>query len=118
MLNEAITKLETEMGEKQENTYIQYVGNYMVDYLKNHPDHAEKILVEDKTLSGSMKHMEGVARKKKGRGAVVLTDAEGFKAVLDYYGIEEKEVPEPAPASPKPKSKPKRKVDISLDDLL
>ena len=111
MLNDAIAKLEKEIEGDKGSEYTQYVGKYIVEYLNEHPDRAEKILAEGKTLAGSMKHMEGVARKKKNRGAVVLTDAEGFKAVLEYYGIVEKE-----PLDTE-KSKPKRKVDISLDDL-
>jgi hypothetical protein len=111
MLNDAIAKLEKEMEDNKENGCTQYVGKYIVEYMNEHPDRAEKILAEGKTLVGSMKHMEGVARKKKNRGAVVLSDAEGFRVVLEYYGIDDKELPDTG------KAKAKRKVDISLDDL-
>lgn len=111
MLIDAIAKLEKEMEEKKENTYIQCVGKYMVDYLNEHPDHAEKILADDRTLEGSMKHMRSVASKKKVGNVAVLTPVEGFKTVLEYYKIKD-EVPQSEGSS-----KPKRKVDISLDDL-
>ena len=52
------------------------------------------------------------AMKKKVNNVAVLTPDEGFKSVLDYYGIEEKELPKAG------NTKQKRKVDISLDDLL
>lgn len=112
MLSDAILKLETERGNNKDNEYTQYVGKYMVDYLNDHPDRAEKILAEGKTLSGSLKHMESVASKQKVGNFAVLSDDEGFKTVLEYYGIEEK-VPQNDG-----NIKRKRKVDISLDDLL
>ena len=112
MLNEAILKLETEMEGDKSSEYIQYVGKYMVNYLNDNPDNAENMLKEDKTIKGSLKHMEGVAMKKKVNNVAVLTPDEGFKSVLDYYGIEEKELPKAG------NTKQKRKVDISLDDLL
>ena len=112
-INEAISKLEAEMESNKTNRYIQYVGQYMVDHLNEKPDHAENILAEGKTIADSLKHMERVAKAKKSSGMVVLTPEEGFKAVMEYYGINE------GVSVVKPETVPKkRKVRLSLDDLL
>lgn len=111
MLGEAITKLEKEMEDNKSSEYTQYVGKYMVDYLNGYPDYAEKIMKEGKTLKGSLKNMESVARKKKTGNCAMLTPDQGFKAVLEYYGIDEKALPK------EENTRKKRKVDISLDEL-
>ena len=113
MLSEAISKLRNEMESNEADGYIQYIGKYMIDHLNKQPNHAENILAEGKTITGSLKHMERVAKAKKSSGVVVLTPEEGFKAVMEYYGINE----EVSVVKPEPVPK-KRKVSLSLDDLL
>jgi hypothetical protein len=110
------------MEEKTDNDYVQYIGQYLIEYITEHPGHAEAILAEGKTVEGSFKHMESVARKKKKSGMVMLTPEEGFKAVMEYFGIENVEVaPEKMGVTQKVVNigtAKRRKVDISLDDLL
>lgn len=108
MLNEAIKKLEDEMKLNPSNDYVKYVGDYLIDYIKNNTRHAEKILEEEKTIKGSLGFIRKIAKEKAVRGMAMLTPEEGFKAVLDYYEIKEDSHLQVV------KSK---KVDISLDDL-
>lgn len=108
MLRDAIEKLKQEMANEK-NPYIQYVGDYLIGYLKNHEDQVEKILAEKKTIAGSMKFMRTVASKKKQGNVAVLTPEEGFKAVLEYFEIDEKIQLRVVDDN--------KKVDISLDEL-
>ena len=110
MFKKAIMKLEEEMKKDEKSTYIQYVGQYMIEHLQANHIHAENILKVGKTLIGSLKHMEEEAKKKKNGNVAVLTPKEGFKCVMNYYEINE----EIYTAT----HKRNRKVDISLDDLL
>ena len=109
MLNEAIKKLEDEMKLDPSNDYLKYVGDYLIEYLKKNSRHADKILQEGKTIKGSLDFMKNIARKKAVNGMAMLTPEEGFKAVLDYYEINE--------ASTLRLVKSEKKIDISLDDL-
>jgi len=109
MSKAALEKLQKEI-ESKDNPYVKYIGLYLINYIKNNPNHAENILVEDKTILGSLKHMEKEARKKAREGMAILTDVEGFKIVLEYYEIQE--APELRAVGSQ------KKVAISLDDLL
>lgn len=112
-LNEAIEKLEAEIKSNVDNPYIQYVGKRMIEYLTSHVERSDSILTEGKTIVGSMKFMRDVAKNKQSGGVAVLTPDEGFKAVLDYYGIKENALVKESVST----SQKKRKVDIKLDDL-
>lgn len=109
MSRAALEKLQKEI-ESQDNNYVKYIGDYLINYIRNNPKHAENILKEDKTILGSLKHMEKEAKKKAKNGMAILADEEGFKAVLEYYEIQE--APDLRVVSTQ------KKVAISLDDLL
>lgn len=109
MINVAINKINAEIDANADNAYVKYIGEYLIDYLKKTPEHAAKVAQEEKSVLGSLKHMKSVASKKQANGVAVLTPAEGFKAVLEYYAIDEQPIT-------KSESTPK-KIDISLDDL-
>ena len=109
MHKEAFEKLNEEILEKPNNSYVQYIGEYLIDYINQNPQHSELIVEPKKSIEGSLKHMEGIASKNKKGNMAMLTPEEGFKAVLDYYGIKE---------APELKIVSKKKVKISLDDLL
>ena len=110
MVNKAIDKINNEMVKKVNNSYVQYIGEYMVDYVIDHPEYAEAVMEEGKSIDGSLAHMNKVAEKKKIGNMAMLTPDEGFAAVLDYFGIKEKPVLKVVEA--------KKTLDISLDDLL
>lgn len=110
MLKEAISKLKQEIENNQGNAYIKYVGEYLVDYINKNSQHAEKIIEEEKSIAGSLDYMKSEAEKNAKDGMAMLTPQEGFKAVLDYYGINQ--------ASVLMVVSTHKKVNISLDDLL
>jgi hypothetical protein len=135
MSAKAIEKLQSEMAKDTANSYIQVVGGFLIQHLEQNPQDAEKIhakenipvgekmLVEDKTIAKSLEEMKKVASKKKVGNCAVLTDQEGFAAVLKYFGIGT----EPAEYVPKPVESVTEKAksvtsstsfDISLEDLL
>lgn len=88
MLNKAIEKLKTEIDGNKNNPYIQVVGEFLLQHLHDNPSSAEKITQEVKTIGKSLDEMEKAAKKKKVGNCAVLTDQEGFKAVLEYFGID------------------------------
>ena len=115
MLQNAISKLKSEMNQNADNSYIQVVGEFLLNHLKANPESAEKIMAPDKTIGKSLDEMRKVAEKKKVGNCAVLTDAEGFAVVLKYFGIEPLgNVPA---ASPKPAA-PAVDFDVKLEDLL
>lgn len=114
MLNEAIKKIEDEMKKEENNEYVQYIGKYLVDHLHKCQDHAQNILTEGKTILGSLKHMQGVVMKKKSGNVAMLTPEQGFKAVLEYYEINDGFTVDVSIGE----ANPKKKLNIDLDDLL
>jgi len=104
MLKEAIEKITKEMEANKSKPYVQYVGQYLLDNIKE--SSAENILKEGKTIDGSMKHMENVAKKQKVGNVAVLTPDQGFKAVMEYFEIKEAIAVEE-----------NKKISLELDDL-
>lgn len=96
-----ITKFRAEMEQYPNDSYIQVVGNFLIDYLRKHPG-AEPA---DKTIKGSLAEMKREAQRNQSGGVGVLTDEEGFAIVLQYFGLD---------------SEPQRPAGlvVSLDDLL
>ena len=78
MLNEAISKIQTEMEKEKDNSYVQVVGDFLLRHLNIDPAAAERILDKDKNISKSLDAMKKEARKKQKGGCAVLSDAEGF----------------------------------------
>ena len=110
MLNDAINKLRTEMEEKQDNGYVQYVGNFLIERLAKHPEEADKVILEEKTILGSLEAMKAEASKVKQNNMAMFTPDEGFKIVMRYFGLEESRPIEVASIQ--------KKLEISLEDLL
>lgn len=116
MLNQAKVKLQTEM-DATKGSYVKVVGSYLLQYLDDHPEAAEKILVEDKTIAKSLAEMRKVAAKQKDGNVAVLTDREGFEVVLKYFeikGTAENAAPAEKPAA----AKSNVDFDVRLEDLL
>lgn len=118
MLNQAIKKLQDEIKKEQKggvSVYVNLIGNYLIKHISNNPIDAEKIVIDGKTITGSLKAMEAEAKKKKVGNMAILTPEEGFKIVFDYFGIKSGTIlGEPVPDT---QSK-NNSLDISLDDLL
>lgn len=95
MIKKANSKIGSEMLGKKDNPYIQVVGGFLLKHLENSPSDAEKILNKDKDIAKSLDVMKKAAEKKKVGNVAVLTDEEGFKVVLEYFGIGATEVEAP-----------------------
>lgn len=87
MLNKAIEKLKAEMKQNGNNSYIQVVGEFLLQHLEVNPEAAENILQSEKTIGKSLNEMRKVAETKKVENCAVLTDDEGFAIVLKYFDI-------------------------------
>ena len=114
LVNDAIRKLESEMEQNKNFSYVQAIGNFLLQHLESNPAAAEKIMAEGKTIKGSLAELKKEAQKNQVEGCGVLTDEEGFAVALKYYGIDAA-APAPAPAVEK---KPAAEFNVSLDDLL
>lgn len=120
MIENASAKLKTEMDSNKNNPYIHVVGEFLLQHLNQNPQDAEKILVEDKTIGKSLNEMRKVAEKKKAGNCAVLTPPEGFKVVLEYFGIKGAVPPDMSAITAKPiAAEPKSEVDfdVRLEDL-
>lgn len=117
MTSAVIEKLKMEMDSNKDNGYVQYVGNFLIERLAKHPEEADKVLLEEKTILGSLEAMRNEASKVKQNNMAMFTPDEGFKIVMNYFGISQSkaEVANPHTA---PSSSPKKTIEISLDDLL
>lgn len=124
MVNSAITKIQAEMDANKDNSYIQLMGKFFLDYLKDHPEAAEKLASPEKTITNSLKEMEKVARSKKGSGNMaMLTYQEGFDVVFRYFGITGQApaapvINPPSATAPTPTPKPAGNFNVRLEDLL
>lgn len=85
-MKEAISKLKSEM-DKEKSSYVQTVGDFLLQHLESDPAAADKIMVEGKTIVGSLDNMRKEAEKQKVGNVAVLSDKDGFATVLDYFGI-------------------------------
>lgn len=88
MQAQAIAKLRGEMSGT-DDPYIQLIGEFMIKHITKNPEHAENVLVEGKTVAKSIDAMAAEAKTKQKNGRAMLTDAEGYAVVLNYFGIEQ-----------------------------
>ena len=83
----AMDKLRDEMATDN-SRYVQVVGEYLTEYLLEHPEAEEALLNSAKTIYGSLKQIEAEVRKTQKGSFGFLTDVEGFGMVLEYFGID------------------------------
>lgn len=110
MLQQALQKLQKEIGEKSKDAYVNHVGAFLIKHVKEHPEHAAFIIADGKSIVGSLAAMKEAARKHQSNGVGVLTDEEGFKIVLTYYAI-------PVQNETKKAAEPELSI-TSIDDLI
>lgn len=134
MTAKAIQKIQAEMDANTNNPYVQVIGEFLLQYLPDHIDLAEKIMEEKKSIASSLDAMRKVAEKKRVGDVAVLTDEEGFETVLAYFKnplpvvpAAPVRTPQPLPAVPpkrtaaEPIKKPNKKEDtgqLTLDLFL
>ncbi len=126
-MNEAIQKINAEIEKEKSNPYVKMIGQFLIGYIEQNPESAEKFADKDKTVLKSLDAMRKAAEKKKSGNYAILTDQEGFEIVLEYFGVDAKlgvkpklDALAPAPTVPQIQSVPKTESNfsISLDDLL
>lgn len=127
MLDKAIEKLQTEANKKLSDRTIQNVCEYLIDYVQAHPETASKIMTAGKTIAGSINAMRDAARKMvHGSGAAVISDADGYKIIRNYFGItggDDQDDARPAitvvkSASAADPAVPAAELNVSVEDLL
>lgn len=110
MLQQALQKLQKEVGEKSKDAYVQNVGSFLIGHVRKHPEHAAFIIADGKTIAGSLAAMKEEARKNQSNGCGVLSDEEGFAIVLKYFGV---------PVQEQQQAIPQPEFSVStIDDLL
>jgi hypothetical protein len=113
MLQEALRKLQLEVSDGKKGSYVAPVGSMLMDHVRKHPEHAPAICTEGKTIAGGIKAMEDVARKRQSGGSsAYISDEEGLRIVLRYFGIDAPEPPPPVQFGAAPS------LGLSVDDLL
>ena len=113
-ITEAIEKI-TEEVNKDGKEAIQTIGEYLIDTITEAT--AEKIMADTKTIHGSYKEIENLARRENG----CVSDKKGFEVVEKYFGItpEDKKPGDRITANkPDPTSAPAQSMNIDLMDLL
>ncbi|KZE79290.1 hypothetical protein AV654_17620 [Paenibacillus elgii] len=122
MVDGAISKLKAEMEANKDDSYIQYIGQFLLQRIEANPDDAAKLASKDKTIAKSLEAMRGEAKKKQKNGMAMLTPDQGFAIVLKYFGITGAAAPVPAPVSVAPPAatvkNPISDFDVKLDDFL
>lgn len=86
MHDKAMEKLRNEMTANANHPYVQVVGQFLLEHLETKPEHADRILSENKTLLKSLETMRRFAERKRVGNMAMLTDEEGFGVVLQYFG--------------------------------
>lgn len=117
MRAEAIEKLNKEMDGANNNPYVQVIGKFLLQHIESNPDDAGKILAADKTIAKSLDAMRKAAEKVKVGNMAMLSDEEGYRIVLQYFGIEGQ--PTAATSPPvEPKPTAGAAFDVKLDDFM
>ncbi|MFX3635429.1 MAG: hypothetical protein ACE3L7_04020 [Candidatus Pristimantibacillus sp.] len=113
MLQNALQKLSTEVGSAdKKNKFVPVVGGFLINHVRENPEHAALIMADGKSIAGSLEAMKNEAKKQAVNGFGMLTDEEGFNVVLQYYGID-------VPETPKMENIPPAvNFNIALEDLL
>ncbi|CAH8772252.1 hypothetical protein [Paenibacillus dendritiformis] len=119
MLEQAKAKLQAEMAGAKDNDYVQFVGQYLLNYIDAHPGDADKIMAKEKSIGKSLEAMRKAAEKKRKGNVAMLTPQEGFAVVFEYYGIKSTDAASVVPAAPAKVEIPVvDDFDVDLDELL
>ena len=86
MLEEVIKKLQDEMAKEEKNPFVQLIGQFLLGHLELHPEHAEQVVAEEKTIAKSLDAMKRYAQKRQVGGMAMVSDQDGYNIVLQYFG--------------------------------
>ncbi|WP_138756463.1 hypothetical protein [Paenibacillus sinopodophylli] len=111
MLQQALQKISAEIGSAdKKNKYVPVIGGFLINHVRENPEHARLITADGKSIAGSLTAMQAEAKKHAVNGCGVLTDEEGFNIVLRYFGVTIPDLPIAALAPVN--------FEVSLDELL
>jgi len=113
MLDNAIRKINDEMGKNGNDPYIQAIGGFLLETVNSNPETAAKIVVSEKTIEKSLVEVRKAAEKKKKNNVAVMAHKEVFDLVLKYFDI----TPVGKPAAVKSAPGGRSSFDVNLDDL-
>ena len=129
MMEQAIKKIQE---QSKGNAVLLAIGDYLIQFMKNDPSFAEKVMAEKKSMKEMLQYVMSEAKKQATGGAACLKDDVVFGLAVHYF--DEKDIkfkpvagavatsssnktkPEPQPAKkkvqedPKPVPQPKKKV--------
>lgn len=109
--NKAMDKIRDELAAHPNQPAIAVLGEYITARLQCDPGLAPRILDGKKSLTGALDAIRGEAKKRQHGGVAVVSDAEGFAIVDQYFGI--------TPGAPaKPQALAPARNDLDLDALL
>lgn len=122
MKDQAIARLRAEIEQKKQNSYVQLIGDFLIRHVFANPSDAGRLMAEEKTIEGSLGDMRKAAEKKKVGNMGILSDAEGYAVVLNYFGIRPDAAMPPEQAPP-PEMRGKTEAlipefSVSLEDFL
>lgn len=128
-MKQAINKIQE---QSKGNAVLLAIGDYLIQFMKNEPSFAEKVMNEKKSMKEMLQYVMSEAKKQATGGAACLKDDVVFGLAVHYF--DEKDIkfkpvagavatsssnktkPEPQPAKkkvqedPKPVPQPKKKV--------
>ena len=129
IMKQAINKIQE---QSKGNAVLLAIGDYLIQFMKNEPSFAEKVMNEKKSMKEMLQYVMSEAKKQATGGAACLKDDVVFGLAVHYF--DEKDIkfkpvagavatsssnktkPEPQPAKkkvqedPKPVPQPKKKV--------
>ncbi|MCA4756305.1 Cas9 inhibitor AcrIIA9 family protein [Mycolicibacterium fortuitum] len=114
-MEQAVKKLQDEITGNQSNLYIQVIGNFLIRHVQANPECAEKIVDKGKSIVKSLEAMKNEAQKKQSNGMAMLTDAEGYAIVLNYFGIDGQPIQSVQAIQPEPEVS---RFDVKLDEFM
>lgn len=81
----AAEKIKSEMEKEKDNSYVQVIGEYLLQQLSIDSELAKKILNKNKTVLKSLDAMKAAAMRKKTGNYAMFTPQEGFEIVMKYF---------------------------------
>jgi hypothetical protein len=109
MLQEALQKLQNEIGEKPNDTHIRFLGGELIKFVRANPDKAALFADKGKSISGGMEALRKSAAKYRVGNEALINPDEVKAIILEYYGISR----EPVATEPVAVG-----FSVSVDDLL
>ncbi len=86
MLEQAITKINEEIEKENNNHMVQFFGQYILSELEEHPEYAERILQEGKSVLKATKDLERYALSKRTGAMAYVPDPDGYAIILQHFG--------------------------------